>query len=429
MKTKIGFNVHSYFSKMNDVNFSSDSINEYRHRAQMIVNNISSIPSDTHLADSEKKYDEIKERAYLKARELYGEDLHEFVKARLEKELRFISENDFSLCFWLPMKIADDSKSKGCPVMSRGTTGSSLVAYLLGLTHVNPLGAHYRCKDCHYIKFVDDYNSGFDLPAKKCPNCGNDLIRDGHNVPYETLFGFCGDKEPSIELNLCEEYKDALYETLFWLDILSNDAVQMLKILKEKTGVEPSENDLADNAKLLKSIKEVNTDFIPEMGTEYVKKQIERTQPQKFSDVVVLNGLLHSTGAYVYNAEKMFENNVCDFESVIAFRDDVLLYLDKRRKEYIERNGNDAPISHLDCYKISEIIRKGRAKRELSKYKNALCEIGVPDWYIDSAKGISYLFPKAHSVEYMIVSFKLLWYKLNYPNEYLKAYNEINKEI
>lgn len=105
-------------------------------------------------------------------------------------------------------------------------------------------------------------------------------------------------------MNLCEEYKDALYETLFWLDILGDDAVQMLKILKEKTVVEPSENDLADNAKLLKSIKEVNTDFIPEMGTEYVKKQIERTQPQKFSDVVVLNGLLHSTGAYVYNAEK-----------------------------------------------------------------------------------------------------------------------------
>ena len=138
-------------------------------------------------------------------------------------------------------------------------------------------------------------------------------------------------------MNLCEEYKDALYGTLFWLDILGNDAVQMLKILKEKTGVEPSENDLADNAKLLKSIKEVNTDFIPEMGIEYVKKQIERTQPQKFSDVVALNGLLHSTGAYVYNAEKMFENNVCDFESVIAFRDDVLLYLDKKRKEYIER--------------------------------------------------------------------------------------------
>lgn len=160
----------------------------------MIVDNISSIPSDTHLADSEEKYDEIKERAYLKARELYGEGLHEFVKARLEKELGFISENDFSLCFWLPMKIADDSKSKGCPVMSRGATGSSLVAYLLGLTHVNPLSAHYRCNDCHYIKFVDDYNSGFDLPAKKCLNCGNDLIRDGHNVPYETLFGFCGDK-------------------------------------------------------------------------------------------------------------------------------------------------------------------------------------------------------------------------------------------
>lgn len=66
MKTKIGFNVHSCFSKMNDVNFSSDIINKYRHRAQMIVDNISSIPSDTLLADSEKKYDEIKERAYLK---------------------------------------------------------------------------------------------------------------------------------------------------------------------------------------------------------------------------------------------------------------------------------------------------------------------------------------------------------------------------
>lgn len=122
------------------------------------------------------------------------------------------------------------------------------------------------------------------------------LFRLGENIMNNTY--------KNTLMNLCEKYKDALYETLFWLDILGNDAVQMLKILKEKTGVEPSENDLADNAKLLKSIKEVNTDFLPEMGTAYVKKQIERTQPQKFSDVVVLNGLLHSTGAYVYNTEK-----------------------------------------------------------------------------------------------------------------------------
>lgn len=108
------------------------------------------------------------------------------------------------------------------------------------------------------------------------------LFRLGENIMNNTY--------KNTLMNLCEEYKDTFYETLFWLDILGNDAVQMLKILKEKTGVEPYENDLADNAKLLKLIKEVNTDFIVEMGTAYVKKQIERTQPQKFSDVVVLNG-------------------------------------------------------------------------------------------------------------------------------------------
>ena len=506
--------------------------------AEMIEDDIPPIPHGTYRPNITGAFKYIKNRAVSKVADLYkinvthyGYDLPEPVKTRLETELEFIEKNGFEFNFLIPMEVAEDSKKKGYPVMSGYVAGSSFVAYLLGLTNVNPLKPHYRCNNCHYTEFVDGYKSGFDLPAKKCPRCGRDLIRDGHNVPYETMFGFGGDKEPYIDLKLCEEYRihcfeylenlfgvkhvirsgiysslhektaeylvgdyisqaqrdisnkekenitelcagafrktgmntarfvfipdeyeaedftpieiieddyfgrvavthydcfNALHDTLLNIDVMGYDAVQMLKLLKEKTGVEPAENDIADNAELLKAIKEGNTDSIPEMCTEYVKKMIEHIKPEKFSDYVAVSGLAHGTGVYEDNAKELFAEGVCDFESAIAFREDILLYLDKKRKEYTEKTGKEAPLSYLDCFKISEITRKGRAERDLPEYEDALKDIGVPDWYIESMKKIRYLFPKAHSVEYMIDSFKLLWYKLNYPNEFQKADYEVN---
>ena len=194
-------------------------INNGHKLADMIEDDIPPIPHGTYRPNIAGAFKYIKSRAVSKAMDLYkinvtyyGYDLPEPIKIRLVTELEFIEKNGFEFNFLIPMKIAEDSRSKGFPVMSGYVAGSSFVAYLLGLTNVNPLKPHYTCthcyKDqCNYIEFVDGYESGFDLPAKKCPRCGRDLIRDGHNIPYETMFGFGGDKEPDIDLKLCEEYR------------------------------------------------------------------------------------------------------------------------------------------------------------------------------------------------------------------------------
>ena len=240
-------------------------------------------------------------------------------------------------------------------------------------------------------------------------------------TPIEYAEDFEGNRVAATHIHCFD-----LYANLFSVNLLRHDTADLLKKLKEKTGVEPAENDIADNAEILKAIREGNTDSIPEMCTEYVRKMIAHTEPEKFTDFVAVSGLSHGTDVYEGNAKDLFAEGVCDFSNVIAFREDILLYLDKKRKEYTEKTGKEAPLSYLDCYKISEITRKGRAERDLPEYEDALKDIGVPNWYIESMKKIRYLFPKAHSVEYMIASFKLLWYKLNYPNEFQEADYEVN---
>ena len=472
-------------------------------------------------------YAELEQRVYGKAKEMYGETLPELVKTRLETELGFLHRNEewSALPFWVAMKLVDESKAKGFPVISRGAVGSSLLAFCLGLTQTNPLSAHYRCEHCYNAEFAPGFASGFDLPAKKCPHCGNDMVRDGHNIPYEALFAYEGDKEPYLALNYCTEYREAcmafaetllencktirgglativpyrtakslvenllpdlsveekefvakacegafcrtcmnpaallfipqgydieefipveviedegkriavthlpyfeaLYDTLFKVDIIGHDAPEMLRRLEEKTGAMPTEKDLADNAVILEAIEAGNTGGVFEIDTDYVRAAFALTKPQKFSDYVTLNGLFHGTDTYEDNAKDLFAKGVCDFDNVIDCRESILLFLDKTRKEYAAKTGKDAPLNYLDCYKISEIVRKGRAKRELPEYESALGEIGVPDWYLESAKKILYLFPKAHAVEYMITAFKQLWYKLNYPKEF----EEVQKEM
>ena len=185
------------------------------------------------------------------------------------------------------------------------------------------------------------------------------------------------------------------------------------------------ENDLADNAAILEAIEAGNTGGVFEIDTDYVRAAFAHTKPQKFSDYVTLNGLFQGTDTYEDNAKDLLANKTCELGEVIDFRESVFLYLDKKRFEYEAKTGNEAPLSRLDCYKISEAVRKGKMKRFLPDYENALKEIGVPDWYLESAKKILYLFPKAHAVEYMITAFKQLWYKLNYPKEFEEVREEM----
>ena len=172
----------------------------------------------------ENSDEQLREICNKKAHEMYGEDLPDIVKDRLEVELNSIIDNGYSVMYIIAQKLVWKSNDDGYVVGSRGSVGSSFVATLLGVSEVNPLQPHYLCPECHYSDFESEDvirfrgGAGVDMPDKICPVCGKKLIKDGFDIPFETFLGFGGNKEPDIDLNFSNEYQNkahAFVEVIF----------------------------------------------------------------------------------------------------------------------------------------------------------------------------------------------------------------------
>lgn len=375
----------------------------------------------------------IRSLCYGNARNLYGDSMHEKVVFRLEEELEHIIRNGFAEPYLVAARIVHKAYADGYLTAIRGSVGSSFVAFLLGITEINPLPPHYRCHICRRIEWVADCEgNGFDLPDKLCPECGGDCKGDGHKIPYEMFLGVNGDIPPKIQLYVAGEFEESAKKELkahmdnresgssvLLPEVFAHDELSILKRLHILTGVSPAKipmND-PDVLSLFRSTAAlgvtpehigsgVATYGIPEMGVHSVREILELTQPSSFHDLVQIVGLSHGNGTWVGNAMERIQAGTGTLATSIASRDQLMMELIGLGME-VEA-----------AYAIADSKWKGVSVSE----REAMLKCNIPDWYIESCLKIKYAFPKSHSVSYAMMAVRFAFYKLYYPVEFYAAY-------
>ena len=250
------------------------------------------------------------------------------------------------------------------------------------------------------------------------------VVPDYKDIYDFTPFQYPADSDDSEWFTTHFNYHD-IESCLLKLDILGHDNPTIFKMLYDLTGIDPTTIPMDDKEvmSLFSSTKalgvtpeqiecEVGCVGLPEF-TRFVIGIVLETKPKTFAELVKISGLSHGTDVWNGNAQELVRNNICPFSQVIGCRDDIMVYL------------SNHGVKPLDAFKIMELVRKGKQKKEKEKwdnYKKLLKETGIPDWYIDSCDKIKYMFPKAHATAYVSAAWRIAWYKINKAIEYYATF-------
>ena len=487
------------------------------------------VPHNLFAPKIENSVEDLKSLVYGKLHRLYGENPPELFVKRVETELNDIINCHYDVIYMSAQKLVQNSLENGYLVGSRGSVGSSIVAYMSGITEVNSFPPHYRCPnpDCKHtiLDVPKGYNCGADLPDADCPKCGAKLEKDGFNIPFETFLGFGGDKVPDIDLNFSGEYQarahayctemfgkshvfragtigtvaektafgyvkkymegqgksapspemnrlasgcvgvrrttgqhpgglvvipqeneiwdfcpvqhpaddpnsdqitthfeyHSMEENLLKLDMLGHDDPTMIRMMEDMTGVDAKTIPLDDkdtmsiftSSKVLgyehdKLLGPTGAVAVPEFNTRFTRGVLLDTMPTKFDFLVRISGYTHGTDVWLGNARDLITSKTATVDGTIGCRDDIMIYL------------ISCGMPEKRAFKIMESVRKGRGLPDGAEQE--MIAAGVPDWYIGSCKKIKYLFPKAHAVAYVMMAFRIAWFKVYHPLAFYAAY-------
>ncbi|MDO5153298.1 MAG: PolC-type DNA polymerase III [Eubacteriales bacterium] len=487
------------------------------------------VPHNLFAPKIENSVEDLKNLVYTKFHRLYGENPPELMVKRVETELHDIISCHYDVIYMSAQKLVQNSLEHGYLVGSRGSVGSSIVAYMSGITEVNSFPPHYRCPnpECKYSTFdvPKGYGCGADLPDAVCPKCGSKFEKDGFNIPFETFLGFGGDKVPDIDLNFSGEYQakahayciemfgkshvfragtigtvaektafgyvkkylsergktasraeearlaagcvgvrrttgqhpgglvvipqeneiwdfcpvqhpaddpnadqitthfeyHSMEENLLKLDMLGHDDPTMIRMMEDMTGVDAKTIPLDDkdtmsiftSSKVLgyendKILGPTGAVAIPEFNTRFTRGMLMDTMPTRFDTLLRLSGFSHGTDVWLGNAKDLITSKTATVDQAIGCRDDIMIYL------------ISCGMPEKRSFKIMEAVRKGRGLPEGAEEE--MKAAGVPDWYIGSCKKIKYLFPKAHAVAYVMMAFRIAWFKVYHPLAFYAAY-------